>query len=99
MKKLLLSLWFFSSYSLYSLSFDDQLKNTIKVSELSSKLDLKWTGQDHKVCMISPLEQTELGCLTYSNNKKLINHIKFEPNTSTEIGIKNFISWHKTYYD
>ena len=48
-----------------------QLKNTIKVSELSSKLDLKWTGQDHKVCMISPLEQTELGCLTYSNNKKI----------------------------
>ena len=36
---------------------------------------------------------------TYSNNKKLINNIKFEPNTSTEIGIKNFISWHKTYYD
>ena len=25
MKKLLLSLWFFSSYSLYSLSFDNQL--------------------------------------------------------------------------
>ncbi len=36
---------------------------------------------------------------TYSNNKKLINYIKFEPNTSTAIGIENFISWHKTYYD
>ena len=45
MKKLLLSLWFFSSYSLYSLSFDDQLKDTInaddsklsKVEELAKK--------------------------------------------------------------
>ena len=48
-----------------------QLKNTVKVSELSSKLDLKWSGQDHKVCMISPLNQTELGCLTYSNRKEI----------------------------
>ena len=45
MKKLLVSLWFFSSYSLYSLSFDDRLKNTInnhdsrlsKVEELTKK--------------------------------------------------------------
>ena len=45
MKKLLLSLWFLSSYSLYSLSFDGQLKNTIntddsklsKVEELTKK--------------------------------------------------------------
>ena len=45
MKKLLLSLWFFSSYSLYSLSFDYQLKNTIntddsrlsKIEELTKK--------------------------------------------------------------
>ena len=45
MKKLLLSLWFFSSYSLYSLSFDDRLKDTIntddsrlsKVEELTKK--------------------------------------------------------------
>ena len=29
MKKLLLTLWFLSSYSLYSLSFDDQLKKII----------------------------------------------------------------------
>ena len=33
MKKLLLSLWFFSSYSLYSLSFDNQLKNTINTDD------------------------------------------------------------------
>ena len=45
MKKLLLTLWFLSSYSLYSLSFDDQLKNIIstddsrlsKVEELTKK--------------------------------------------------------------
>lgn len=48
-----------------------QLKNTVKVSELSSKLNLKWTGLDHKLCMISPLDQAELGCLTYSNRKKI----------------------------
>ena len=29
MRKLLLTLWFLSSYSLYSLSFDDQQKNII----------------------------------------------------------------------
>ena len=45
MKKLLLTLWFLSSYSLYSLSFDDQQKNIIstddsrlsKVEELTKK--------------------------------------------------------------
>ena len=36
---------------------------------------------------------------TFSNNNKLINQIKFEPKTSPLIGIKNFISWHKAYYD
>lgn len=36
---------------------------------------------------------------TYSDNKKLINHIKFEPSTSHEIGIKNFINWYKNYYN
>ena len=33
MKKLLLTLWFLSSYSLYSLSFDDQLKNIISTHD------------------------------------------------------------------
>ena len=33
MKKLLLTLWFLSSYSLYSLSFDGQLKNTINTDD------------------------------------------------------------------
>ena len=33
MKKLLLTLWFLSSYSLYSLSFDDQLKNIISTDD------------------------------------------------------------------
>ena len=33
MKKLLLTLWFLSSYSLYSLSFDDQEKNIISADD------------------------------------------------------------------
>ena len=33
MKKLLLTLWFLSSYSLYSLSFDDQQKNIISTDD------------------------------------------------------------------
>ena len=33
MKKLLLTLWFLSSYSLYSLSFDYQLKNIISTDD------------------------------------------------------------------
>ena len=33
MKKLLLTLWFLSSYSIYSLSFDDQLKNIISTDD------------------------------------------------------------------
>ena len=33
MKKLLLTLWFLSSYSLYSLSLDDQLKNIISTDD------------------------------------------------------------------
>ena len=33
MKKLLLTLWFLSSYSLYSLSFDDQEKNIISTDD------------------------------------------------------------------
>ena len=33
MKKLLLTLWFLSSYSLYSLSFDDQFRNIISTDD------------------------------------------------------------------
>ena len=33
MKKLLLTIWFLSSYNLYSLSFDDQFKNIISTDD------------------------------------------------------------------
>jgi hypothetical protein len=41
MKKLLLTLWFLSSYSLYSLSFDDQLKNIINVVKNNDFIEIK----------------------------------------------------------
>ena len=35
---------------------------------------------------------------TSSNTELLENWIKFKPNTSIEVGIKNFIDWYKDYY-
>lgn len=35
---------------------------------------------------------------TFSNNKKLIDQIKFEPKTPASIGIKKFIKWYQAYY-
>ena len=35
---------------------------------------------------------------TSSNTELLENWIKFKPNTSIEVGIKNFINWYKDYY-
>ena len=35
---------------------------------------------------------------TYADNKKLDDWIKFKPNTSIEVGIRNFVNWYKSYY-
>ena len=35
---------------------------------------------------------------TYANTESLENEINFKPNTSINLGIKNFISWYISYY-
>jgi UDP-glucuronate 4-epimerase len=35
---------------------------------------------------------------TYANVDDLINDVGFKPNTSIEVGIKNFVEWYRSYY-
>ena len=36
--------------------------------------------------------------LTYADVKDLVNDVKFQPNTTIEDGIENFVKWYKDYY-
>ena len=35
---------------------------------------------------------------TYADVNDLVQDLDYQPNTDTEIGIKMFVEWYKTYY-
>ena len=37
--------------------------------------------------------------ITYANVDDLMNDVGFKPNTSIEVGIKNFVNWYRDYYN
>jgi UDP-glucuronate 4-epimerase len=36
--------------------------------------------------------------ITYADVDALIQDIDFQPNTSIEVGVQNFVEWYRSYY-
>lgn len=79
-------------YKVYNIGNNDSVNLLDFISEIETNLGVK---AEKKMMPIQPGDVEK----TWANVDDLIKDYSYEPNTSIEYGVKNFVNWFRTYYN